>query len=81
MTMDKSGYVGEVEVYLDGVLDQTVKLPTDNNSRRLDLYFKYDLPLGHHKVSFKLVNPDKAHPVEVRSMIIYSDEAAPVLHE
>lgn len=81
MTMDKSGYVGEVEVYLDGVLDQTVKLPTDNNSRRLDLYFKYDLPLGHHKVSFKLVNPDKAHPVEVRSMIIYSDKAAPVLHE
>ena len=85
MPMDKkdapTGYVAEVEIYLDGALDQTVKLPADNNSRRLDLYFKYDMPLGNHKVSFKVKNPDKAHPIEVRSMIIYSDKPAPVQHQ
>ena len=85
MPIDKkdalTGYVAEVEVYLDGVLDQVVKLPASNNHRRLDLYFKYDLPVAAHKVSFKVKNPDKAHPVEVRSMIIYSDKPAPLQHE
>ena len=85
MPIDKkdalTGYVAEVEVYLDGVLDQKVLLPAENNSRRLDLYFKYDLPLEKHKVSFKVLNPDKAHPIEVRSLIIYSDKAEPVPHQ
>ena len=85
MPIDKkdalTGYVAEVEVYLDGVLDQVVKLPASNNHRRLDLYFKYDLPVAAHKVSFKVKNPDKAHPVEVRSMIIYSDKPASLQHE
>ena len=67
--------------FLAGALDQEVKLPADNNSRRLDLYFKYDLPLGNHKVSFKVKNPDKAHPIEVRSMIIYSDKPEPIQHQ
>jgi hypothetical protein len=84
MPMDKqdapTGYVAEVEVYLDGALDQVVKLPASNNSRRLDLYFKYDLPLSGHKVSFKVKNPDKAHQIEVRSMIIYSEKPAPQQH-
>ena len=85
MPMDKkdaqTGYVAEVEVYLDGVLDQVVKLPASNNNRRLDLYFKYDLPLAAHKVSFKVKNPDKVHPIEIRSMIIYSDKPEPINHQ
>ena len=81
MPMDKSGYVAKVDVYLDGTLDKTVVLPTANNQRSLELYFKYGLPVGEHKVSLKVQNPDRLHPIEVRNMIVYSDKPEPVLHQ
>ena len=81
MPMDKSGYAAKVEVSLDGVVDKTVVLPTANNQRSLELYFKYGLPVGEHKVTMKVLNPDRLHPIEVRSMIVYSDKPEPVLHQ
>jgi hypothetical protein len=81
MPMDKSGYVAKVDVYLDGALDRTVVLPTANNQRSLELYFKYGLPVGDHKINLKVQNPDRLHPVEVTSMIVYSDKPEPVLHQ
>ena len=81
MPMDNSGYVAKVDVSLDGVFDRTVVLPASNNRRSLELYFKYGLPVGKHKVSLKVQNPDRLHPIEVRSMIVYSDKPEPVLHQ
>ena len=81
MPMDNSGYEAKVEVTLDGKVDKTVVLPAANNRRSLELYFKYGLPVGDHKVSFKVLNPDRLHPIEVRSKIVYSDKPAPVLHQ
>ena len=77
----ESDYVAKVEVSLDGALDKTVILPAARNKRSLELYFKYCLPLGEHKISLKLLNPNKDYPIEVRSMIIYADKPAPVLHQ
>ena len=74
------GYAAQVEVCLDGVPDRTVILPTENNRRSLELYFKYGLPVGKHKITMKVLNPDRLHPIEVRSMIVYSDQPAPVTH-
>jgi len=45
-------YVAEVEVYLDGQLMETAKLPADNLTRRHELTWKYQLPKGKHTVSF-----------------------------
>jgi hypothetical protein len=81
MPMDHSNYAARVEIYLDGELDRIMVLPAQNNRRSLDLYYKYDLPLGNHKVSFKVLNPDRIHPIEVRSMIVYSDKPEPVPHQ
>ncbi|MBR4756061.1 MAG: ADP-ribosylglycohydrolase family protein [Bacteroidales bacterium] len=81
MPMDKSGYVGKVEVSIDGVVDRTVSLPSSTNQRSLELYFKYGLPVGEHKISLNVLNPDRQHPIEVHSMIVYSDKPEPVLHQ
>ena len=74
MPMDQSDYSARIEVRLDGEPDQTVILPSRSNFRKLDLYFKYGLDLGDHQLSLTLLNPDPAHPVEIRSMIVYSDK-------
>ena len=76
----ESDYVAKVEVSLDGKPDQTVILPAARNNRSLELYFKYDLPLGEHKISLRLLNPNKEYPIEVRSMIVYSDKPEPQRH-
>lgn len=81
MPMDQSDYSARIEVRLDGKLDQTVILPSRSNFRKLDLYFKYGLALGDHQLSFTLLNPDPAHPVEIRSMIVYSDKPEIPVHQ
>jgi hypothetical protein len=80
MPIDESGYSANVEIYLDGKLDRTVELPATFNRRALDLYFRYGLPMGQHKVSMKVLNPDGSHPVTVQDMIIYADKPNPVEH-
>ena len=81
MPMDHSGYVAKVEVTLDGEVDKVMLLPTENNRRSLELWFKYGLPVGKHTVSFKVLNPDRLHPIEVRSMVYYTDKPEPVEHQ
>ena len=75
---DDRAYVAEVEVYLDGQLMEIAKLPASNLSRRLELTWKYQLPKGKHKVSFKWLNPKPGSMVNASEALIYSD--APVAH-
>ena len=69
---DKS-YVAEVEVYMDGQLMETAKLPADSRARRLELTWKYQLPKGKHKVTFKWLNPNSGASINVSEALIYSD--------
>ena len=66
-------YVANVEVYLDGKLMETAKLPADNLTRRHDLTWKYQIPKGKHKVSFKWLNPRPDATINASEAIIYSD--------
>jgi hypothetical protein len=67
-------YVFEAELYIDGKLAETAKLPTAENKRRFTPFWKYQLPRGHHKVQVKILNPvDYAQP-EVLYAIIYDDK-------
>ena len=70
-------YVAEVEVYLDDQLMETAKLPVDQAMRRHELTWKYQLPKGNHKVSFKWLNPIPEASINVSEALIYSD--APVM--
>ncbi len=71
---DEIGYVAEVEVYLDGALSETVKLPVDQNARKQELYYKYNLAEGQHELSFKWLNPAPGRNIYIGSYIPYVSE-------
>ena len=76
-----SDYVGEVEVYLDGSLSETVKLPAASNSRKQELYYRYGLPEGEHTLSFKWLNPDGKRPLIIRSYVVYASQPQTIQHQ
>ncbi len=70
----KSTYVFDTELYLDGKLIETPKLPVSFTTRRYDLAWKYQLPKGKHSVRMKILNPSMDNSVRAFEAIIYSDK-------
>ncbi len=66
-------YVAELEVYIDGNLDETVKLPMKNTSRRLEPAWKYQLTEGHHTVRLKWINPHPDYEIRINDIMIYTE--------
>ncbi len=66
-------YVAELEVYIDGKLDEKVKMPMKNSSRRLEPHWKYQLTEGNHNVTLKWVNPDKEYEIRINDIVVYSE--------
>jgi len=59
-SVKKSGeedYTFNVEMYIDGELVETSKLPSDYKSRKPTPFWRYQLKKGNHKVRFKVLNP------------------------
>jgi hypothetical protein len=69
-------YVAVLEIYIDGALDETVKLPMKNTSRRLEPAWKYQLAEGTHNVRLKWTNPDPAYEIRINDIVIYSEKQA-----
>jgi len=67
-------YVAIMEVYLDGKLDETVKLPMMNSSRRLEPAWKYQLPEGKHTLKLKWVNNDPKYEYRINDLIVFSEK-------
>ncbi len=74
-------YVAEIEVLLDGNLDQTVLLPVDFHDRKHEMYWKYQLPKGKHTLTFNWKNPQPGIDIWFYDAISYSDAPAPVSHQ
>lgn len=70
----KSTYVFDTELYLDGKMIGTPKLPVNFTARRYDLAWKYQLPRGKHSVKMKILNSSKDYNVRATGAIIYSDK-------
>ncbi|MBQ7458646.1 MAG: ADP-ribosylglycohydrolase family protein [Bacteroidales bacterium] len=64
-------YEAEVEVYLDGQLSQRVMLPFGTNQFRQEIYFNYDIPAGHHTLSFKWLNPEEGIIIRITELLPY----------
>nr|WP_320059590.1 ADP-ribosylglycohydrolase family protein [uncultured Bacteroides sp.] len=75
--VDKN-YVAKVEMYIDGALVETANLPVAEvssiDNRRVDLFHRYQLPLGKHKVSYKWLNPCQDAEVSLGEAVIYSNQ-------
>lgn len=65
--------VYNAELYVDGQLVESIKLPAALNARRYDLCWKYDLPKSNHVVFFKVLNLPPGKYFSVNDIIAYSD--------
>lgn len=73
-------YVARVEMYIDGELVETANLPAAYRTRRNDLFWKYQLPNGTHKATFKWLNPKSAVTIFFSEAVVYSDIPNEVAH-
>ena len=64
----------EAELYIDGELVSTSKLPSNYNSRKNTLFWKYQLPMGKHTVKIVLLNPSDKADLNLGDAVIYSDK-------
>ena len=67
-------YVFEAEMSIDGKKVETAKLPTNFTTRRHDLFWQYQLPMGKHTVTVKVLNPSANHSLASTFMIVFSDK-------
>ncbi|WP_225035270.1 ADP-ribosylglycohydrolase family protein [Winogradskyella sp. SM1960] len=66
-------YVALMEVYIDDKLEETVKLPMKNSSRRLEPAWKYNLPEGKHTIKLKWINHEPEYEYRINDLIVYSE--------
>jgi hypothetical protein len=66
-------YVAELEVYIDGILDETIKMPMKNTSRRLEPDWKYQLEEAKHTVRLKWLNTNPEYEIRINDIMIYSE--------
>ena len=69
-------YVAEVEVYVNDELKETVKLPADYRSRKLDIFWDYQLGQMGNSIRLKWINPVGDRDVLVQNTILYSKDPA-----
>jgi ADP-ribosylglycohydrolase len=64
------------ELYVDDKIIESVWLPTQFNTRRPEIGWKYDLSKGAHTVRLKILNPAPSHFAEIQNAeaIIYTDK-------
>ena len=65
--------VARVEMYIDGALSETIKLPMRFTKRRHEIAWKYQLENKKHSVKLKILNPDKASDCFLTQLILYSE--------
>lgn len=66
----------EADLYIDGKKLETLKLPTQFTTRRYEIAWKYDLPVGLHRVRLEVKNPSPHHALRSREVIIYDNKPA-----
>ncbi|HZK93073.1 MAG TPA: ADP-ribosylglycohydrolase family protein [Prolixibacteraceae bacterium] len=70
----ESTYVFNSELYLDGKLVESPKLPVSFTTRRTDLCWKYQMPKGKHTVRLKILNPSSEGKIHSIEAIVYADK-------
>lgn len=71
---DKADYIFRTDLYIDGRIAESPSLPTNFNTRRYELCWRYNLPKGSHTVRLKILNPDPKAEIRLNEAIIFSDK-------
>ncbi|MDR2389141.1 MAG: ADP-ribosylglycohydrolase family protein [Tannerellaceae bacterium] len=75
---DDATYVARAEMYIDGELAEAVNLPVSYTARRNDLFWKYQLPDGPHRVTFRWLNPQPGCSIRFGEALVYAGSPLPV---
>jgi hypothetical protein len=67
-------YTFEVEMYIDDILVETTKLPTNYHDRKPTPFWKYQLERGKHKIKLKVLNPTDQATLSVNNLIVYDNK-------
>ena len=72
---EEDDYVAEIEVWIDGALDQVSLLPMKGTSRKLEPAWKYGLPEGRHTVRMVWRNPKPSeYLLRINAIQYYSEK-------
>lgn len=74
-------YVAKVEMRIDGELVETANLPASYTTRRNDLFWRYQLPKGEHRATFKWLNPRADASIHFNETVVYSDKPKVIVHQ
>ena len=67
-------YTFIAELSIDGETIETAKLPVNPTTRRLELFWRYDLPLKTHAVAVKILNPNDKYRIDYHHYIVFSSK-------
>ncbi|MFA6125820.1 MAG: ADP-ribosylglycohydrolase family protein [Bacteroidales bacterium] len=73
-----SDFTALLDVYIDGARVEQVRMPYDFIIRKYDIYHKYLLKNGVHKLEIRWVNPDPEFRITLKSYVVYSESPNPV---
>jgi hypothetical protein len=68
-----SDFVALLDVYIDGVKVEQVKMPYDFTVRKYDIFYKYMLKNGDHKLEIFWANQNPDYRIYFKSYVVYSD--------
>ncbi len=66
----------KVEIYLNNQLTETLELPYSYNTRRDEIFFKYQLPKKQYQVRIKVIDLLENARIKINDAILYSDAPA-----
>lgn len=67
-------YVALLDIFIDGVKTEQVKMPFDYIKRKYDIYHQYMMDEAKHKIEIKWVNQNTDYRIYFRSYVVYSDK-------
>ena len=75
-TADSGGdesYVAHLEASIDGNVVEEIEMPYDYITRKYDIFYRYGLPRSKHKLSIKLLNPDRHFAIQCSGLVVYDE--------
>ena len=64
----------EIELCIDDSSPESVILPYDFRTRRMEIAFRYNLPEGKHKVKLSLKEPKKGCRLKIEKILFYNSK-------
>lgn len=73
----EGSFIVKANLYVDDKPAELTELPVNFTQRRHELFWKYQLSKGHHKIQITLENPrEEGYYVYMTDLLVYSDQPA-----